>query len=199
MHTTGTLQKASQSYSSKIAIAEALAGFSVRAVTIAAVARIRPADARDIFVRFVGVPSKSGQTPKSHRWFLGRRTLRLHSAFLLLSYASYRQQYEPNYDAHGIAFVLAYYNYQCLFPGQQPEISAERLALLINAGFGSRWRKIPDGVPSDFEADNVKILKCRKCALPHLVEAHQIGYVCEECQAATKLQKAASPVLKFAA
>jgi hypothetical protein len=45
----------------------------------------------------------------------------------------------------------------------------------------------------------IALLICCKCALPHLIEAHQIGYVCEECQVVSKLQKGASPVLKLAA
>jgi hypothetical protein len=186
MRTTGTLaHKASAHYANKVVIAEVLAGFGVRAVTITAVARVRPTDARAIYTRFVGSPSRSGRTPTSHKWFLGSRSLRLQSAFVLLTFAMYRQQYEGEFDAHGISFVLTLYNYQSLYRNKG-EISGERMALLINDGFGARWRQIPTGGTSDFEHDNVKILKCRGCALPHLVEAHKIGYTCESCLDAAK-------------
>jgi len=182
-HISGHLaHKASAPYASKVAIAQALAGMGARAVTITAVARTKPADSRAIYKEVNGTQSLSGQTPTNHEWFLGSRQLRLQAAYLLLMYAAYRERDSIEADAHGIAFTLAYHDYRRLFPGDAL-ISPERLALLIGGGYSIGWREIPKGGVSKFAAGNVKVAKCRKCALPHLVEAHFRKYECADCQA----------------
>jgi hypothetical protein len=182
-HISGHLaHKASAPYASKVAIAQFLAGMGARAVTITAVARTKPADSRAIYKEVNGTQSLSGQTPTNHEWFLGSRQLRLQAAYLLLMYASYRERNSTEADAHGIAFTLAYHNYRRLYPGEAL-VSPERLALLIGGGYSIGWREIPKGGVSKFAAGNVKVARCRKCALPHLVEAHFRKYECAECQA----------------
>lgn len=181
--------KASAPYASKVAIAQALAGLGARAVTLTSVARTKPADSRAIYKEVNGTQSLSGQTPTNHEWFLGSRPLRLQAAFLLLMYAAYRERHNAEADAHGIAFTLAYHNYRRLYPGEAL-ISPERLALLIGGGYSIGWREIPKGGVSKFAAGNVKVAKCRKCALPHLVEAHFRKYECADC-----LAKAEEPKL----
>jgi hypothetical protein len=173
--------KSSNTYASKIVIAQALASMNARAVTITSVARTKPADSRAIYKSVTGSQSQSGQTPTNHEWFLGSRPLRLHSAMLLLMYALYREQHRTSDDAHGIAFTLTLYNYQLMY-GKEALISPERMVLLIGHGFGIGWREITKGGPSKFAADNVKVMKCRVCKIPHLVEAHFINYLCGECQ-----------------
>jgi hypothetical protein len=182
MHNTSGVfsHKSSNTYASKIAIAQALAGMSARAVTITSVARTKPADSRAIYKSITGAQSQSGQTPTNHEWFLGSRPLRMHGAMLLLMYALYREQHKNSDDAHGIAFTLTLYNYQLMY-GRDALISPERMVLLISHGFGIGWRDITKGGPSRFPADNVKVMRCRTCKLPHLVEAHFISYVCGEC------------------
>ena len=101
-------------------------------------------------------------------------------AFLLLMYAAYRERHSADHDAHGIAFTLAYHNYRRLYPGDAL-ISPERLALLIGGGYTVGWREIPKGGASKFMAGNVKVAKCRRCGLPHLVEAHFRKYECSAC------------------
>lgn len=182
-HTTGNLaHKASKSYASKVAIAEALASMSARAVTMTAVARTKPADSRAIYKSVTGSQSQSGQTPTNHEWFLGSRILRLHAAILLLMYADYRAKHEPTHDAHGIAFALSYNNYLKLCMGSAL-ISPERFALLAGNGYSIGWRDIPKGGASKFVRDNVKVMRCRQCRLAHLVEAHFVRYKCTECLA----------------
>lgn len=182
LQTNGTLiHKSSPTYVEKCAVAEALVRFGARAVTVSQIARIKDADARRLHKEITGEPSRSGQTPKNPRWFLNSQSLRMQAAFLLLTYVAYRQHCEPDFDSLGTAFVASYDLYQRIYAGKG-DISTERLALLIVDGFGSRWRKIPDGASSDFEHDNIKVMKCRKCNTPHLVEAHQLGYVCDSCQ-----------------
>jgi hypothetical protein len=182
-HISGHLaHKASAPYASKVAIAQALAGMGARAVTITAVARTKPADSRAIYKEVNGTQSLSGQTPTNHEWFLGSRQLRLQAAYLLLMYAAYRERNSVEADAHGIAFTLAYLNYRRLYP-VDALISPERLALLIGGGYSIGWREIPKGGVSKFAAGNVKVARCRKCALPHLVEAHFRKYECAACQA----------------
>lgn len=174
-------------YSSKMIIGGGLAGLTVRAVTIAAISGVSERDARALVTKTIGEPSRSGRTPVSQKWFLSKRNLRLQSAYLLLSYAKYREHFDGALSPFslGLAFTLTYDNYRRMY-GANAEISAERLALLVKDGFGTRWRKIASGATSDFEHDNVKVLKCRKCMLPHLVEAEKINYVCEECQEGAK-------------
>lgn len=182
-HTSGHLaHKASAPYASKVAIAQALAAVGARAVTITAVARTKPADSRAIYKEVNGTQSLSGQTPTNHEWFLGSRSLRLQAAFLLLTYAAYRESNSAHPDAHGIAFTLAYHNYRRLYPSEVM-ISPERLALLIGGGYSVGWREIPKGGVSKFTAGNVKVAKCRKCGLAHLAEAHFRKYECADCQA----------------
>lgn len=184
MHnTTGTLDhKASASYASKVAVAQALAAVGARAVTLTSVARTKPADSREIFKSVTGTQSQSGQTPTNHEWFLSNRPVRLHAAMLLLMYATYREKHEPLPDAHGIAFTLAYHNYLGVCR-TAPLISPERFALLAGNGFSIGWREIPRGGASKFPHNNVKIKRCRVCRIPHLIEAHYVRYTCTECLA----------------
>ena len=180
-NTTGNLDhKASVSYASKVACAQALAAMGARAVTLTSVARTKPADSRAIYKTVTGTQSQSGQTPTNHEWFLGSRTLRLHSAMLLLMYASYRDHHEPLPDAHAIAFTLSYNNYLGMCRGEAL-ISPERFALLAGNGFSIGWREIPRGGASKFPNGNVKVMRCRKCRLPHLVEAHFVCHTCTDC------------------
>ena len=182
-HTTGNLDhKASLAYASKVVIAQALAGMGSRAVTLTSVARTKPADSRAIYKRVTGKQSQSGQTPTNHEWFLSSRTLRLHAAMLLLMYASYREKHDKLHDAHGIAFTLSYNNYLGVCRSD-PQISPERFALLAGTGFSIGWRDIPRGGASKFPHSNVKVMRCRKCKLPHLVEAHFVRHTCSECLA----------------
>lgn len=182
MHnTTGNLDhKASASYASKVAVGQALAAFGARAVTLTTVARTKPADSRAIVKTITGTQSQSGQTPTNHAWFLGNRQLRQHSALLLLMYAAYREKHEPLPDAHGIAFTLTYNNYLGVCRGKAL-ISPERFALLAGNGFSIGWRDIPRGGASKFPHDNVKVMRCRKCRVPHLIEAHFRSHTCSEC------------------
>ena len=186
-NTTGNLDhKASVSYASKVAISQALAAMGARAVTLTSVARTKPADSRAIYKTVTGTQSQSGQTPTNHEWFLGSRTLRLHSALLLLMYAAYREKHEPLHDAHGIAFTLSYNNYLGLCMGAALS-SPERFALLAGNGYSIGWREISRGGASKFPRDNVKVMRCRKCQLPHLVEAHFVRHTCTECLAEPKV------------
>lgn len=181
-NTTGNLaHKASVPYASKVVIAQALAGMGARAVTITSVARTKPADSRAIYKSVTGTQSQSGQTPTNHEWFLASRTLRQHAALLLIMYAMYREKYDGDHDAHGLAFTLAYHNYLLVCMGEAP-ISPERMVLLITNGFSIGWREITKGGVSKFPQDNVKVMKCRGCSLPHLVEAHFIRYKCTSCE-----------------
>jgi hypothetical protein len=184
MHnTTGNLDhKASVSYASKVAIAQACAAMGARAVTLTSVARTKPADSRAIYKTVTGKQSQSGQTPTNHEWFLGNRQLRLHSAMLLLMYAAYREKHEPMPDAHGIAFTLSYSAYLRMCRSEA-QISPERFALLAGNGFSIGWRDIPRGGASKFPHGNVKVMRCRKCKIPHLVEAHFVRHTCTECLA----------------
>jgi hypothetical protein len=187
-HTSGHLAyKASNSYASKIVIAQALAVMGARAVTLHGVARCRPSDARAVYKEVWGTPSPSGNTPTNHEWFLGNRRLRQHAALLLLMYSTYRESNSNKDDAHGIAFTLAYYNYRRVYPGE-PLISPERLALLVN-GYSIGWREIPRGGASKFTAGNVKVAKCQRCLVPHLAEYHFHKYVCSECQARPEMSQ----------
>jgi hypothetical protein len=182
-NTTGNLDhKTSVSYASKVVIAKALAGMGARAVTLTSVARTKPADSRAIYKSVTGTQSQSGQTPTNHEWFLATRSHRLHSAMLLLMYAAYREKHEPLPDAHGIAFTLAYNNYLGVCRSE-PLISPERFALLAGNGFSIGWRDIPKGGASKFPHDNVKVMRCRKCRVPHLIQAHYVRHTCSECLA----------------
>lgn len=182
-NTTGNLDhKASAQYASKVAIAQALAGMNARAVTLTSVARTKPADSRAIYKSVTGFQSQSGQTPTNHEYFLTNRSLRLHAALLLLMYAAYREKHEPLPDAHGIAFTLSYNDYLRMC-GSEHLISPERFALLAGNGFSIGWREIPRGGASKFPHDNVKVMRCRKCRIPHLTEAHFVRYTCTGCQA----------------
>jgi hypothetical protein len=182
-NTTGNLDhKASLAYASKVAIAQANAAMGARAVTLTSVARTKPADSRAIYKSVTGNQSQSGQTPTNHEWFLQSRNLRLHSAMLLLMYAAYREKHEPLPDAHGIAFTLSYSNYLGVCRGEAL-ISPERFALLAGNGFSIGWRDIPRGGASKFPHDNLKVMRCRKCRLPHLIEAHYVRHTCTECLA----------------
>lgn len=182
-NTTGNLDhKASSSYASKVAIAQANAAMGARAVTLTSVARTKPADSRAIYKSVTGMQSQSGQTPTNHEWFLTNRTLRMHSALLLLMYAAYREKHEPLADAHGIAFTLTYNNYLRVC-GAQAQISPERFALLAGNGFSIGWRDIPRGGASKYPHGNVKVMRCRRCRVPHLVEAHFVRHTCSECLA----------------
>lgn len=183
MNYTGQFSnKSSAPYASKVVIAQALADMGARAVTLTSVARTKPADSRAIYRSVTGTQSQSGQTPTNHQWFLGSRAIRMHAALLLIMYAKYREAHDKSPDAHGVAFALAYSNYLRV-AGQQVLVSPERLVLLISHGFGIGWRDILKGGASKFSGDNVKVIKCRKCKMGHLVEAHFLSYTCSTCEA----------------
>lgn len=172
--------KSSHQYESKLAIAVELAKLGARAVTITSAARTKPADSRDTYKNIRGSQSQSGQTPTDHQWFLFNQTRRQHGAFLLLAYFSYRTKHKEHADAHGLAFALAYRTYKRM-TGEIPLVSPERFNLLVGHGFSIGWQGIIKGASSKFPFDNVKIVNCRKCRIPHLAEAHFLSYVCPAC------------------
>lgn len=170
----------SPAYASKIYLAIELAKLNCRAVTITAVARTKPADARDLFKRVHKTQSESGQTPTNHNWFLQNQQRRIHAAALLIFYNKYRLRYENVPDSHGIAFALSLKRYNRMCNGD-PLVSPERFNLLVTGGFGIGWKDILKGASSKFPFENVKLITCRKCKTPHLVEAHYLNYVCPDC------------------
>lgn len=172
--------KTSETYASKIAIATELAHLGCRAVTLTAAARTKPADSRHVYRKIRGEQSQSGQTPSDHEWFFVTKTRRMHAAFLLLTYAKYRAHHAGDPDAHGLAFTLALRMYHAL-TGQEAPISPERWNLLIGKGYDRNWRVIPQGGATSFLDDNGKVLRCRKCRVPHFVEAHYMNYTCPTC------------------
>lgn len=179
------MKQYSAAYSSKVHLATALAELNVRAVTITAVARTKPTDSREIFKRIQHTQSDSGQTPTAHNWFLQSKSRRLHGAALLIMYAKYRTAYDHLPDAHGIAFTLTLRLYNKMCDGDML-VRPERLNLLIGHGFLLGWKKILTGGTSAFAFENVKLVKCRKCKLPHLAEAHYLNYECEDCATSNK-------------
>lgn len=169
----------SPNYESKLYMARALAALGARAVTITAVARTKSDDSRKIHRQVNGHGSNPGQTPTDPEWLMANRTRRLHAALLLIFYEGWRKTYQSLPDAHGLAFIMAYRDYQRLVPGNQA-INPERLNLLVS-GFNIGWREITKGGSSKFATDNVRVMNCKKCRLPHLVEAHHITYICPVC------------------
>lgn len=172
--------KVSEAYQNKLHIAAMLARLGCRAVTMTAAARIKPADSRQVYRRVRGTTSQSGQTPTDHQWFFQKKSRRMQAAFLLLAYVKYRESMVGNPDAHGLAFALSLSTYVNLM-GENAEISPERWHLLIGTGFERNWRDIRSGGSSAFAADNGKVIRCRKCDVPHFVEAHYMSYRCESC------------------
>lgn len=169
------------SYASKLAMAGELAVLGARAVTITAVARVKPGDARAKYRQVNKTQSRSGQTPSDHQWFLATPVRRQHGALLLLLYAAYRARFDQNPDAHGLAFIIAYRQYLSVcYDTPSPPVSTERFNLLVGAGFSVGWRDIIKGRSSNFASDNVKVLKCRVCNVPHLVEEHLRSFTCQE-------------------
>lgn len=169
-----------EAYASKLAVGRSLANLGARSVTITAVAKTRPTDSSMLYMQVNGCQSPSGQTPKDQLWFLKTIEQRQHAAFLLLVYAKYRAQFEPKPDAHGLAFSLAYSTYLRLTNStyETALVSIERFNLLAGVGFQFGWRGILQGGSSKFASDNVKVLNCRKCGNPFLVEAHFMNYDC---------------------
>lgn len=174
------MSKFSSQYSSKLVIAKELASLGARAVTITAIARTRPADSRIVHRDVRGHQSQSGRTPTDHEWFLANRTRRMHAAFLLVSYAKYRQAHEESPDSHGLAFTMAYRDYVKVCKGK-PLAPIERVNLLISNGYGIGWRNITKGGSSKFPSGNVKVINCKRCRTPHLVEEHSLSYICAAC------------------
>lgn len=169
-------------YQAKLDIAEELALLGARAVTISSVAKTNPSDSRELFKQIRKTQSQSGQTPTDHEWFLANRTRRLHGALLLLMYAQFRAELNLQHDGHGLAFTLALRSYHQLFK-EDAIVSPERFSLLATNGYAIGWQNIIRGGASKFRSDNVKVMKCRKCLIPHLVEAHYINYTCQIHQA----------------
>jgi hypothetical protein len=165
-------------YQAKRDIAEELAVLGARAVTISAVAKTNPSDSRDLYKQIRKTQSQSGQTPTDHEWFLANRTRRLHGALLLLMYARYRTGLNLQHDGHGLAFALTLRSYHQLFK-EEAIVSPERFSLLATNGFAIGWQNIIRGGASKFRSDNVKVMKCRKCLIPHLVEAHFLNFTCQ--------------------
>lgn len=180
------MKQVQSAYQSKIDIAEELAFLGARAVTISAVAKTNAADSRDIFKRIRKAQSQSGQTPKDHQWFFANRARRLHGALLLLLYCKYRTGLNIPHDGHGIAFAMTLRTYHKLYPNSDDQVvSPERFSLLVTVGFQFGWQKIIRGEASKFRSDNLKVMKCRKCNLPHVAEAHYRTYVCPLCETAS--------------
>lgn len=178
----------SKAYASKIAVADALGMLRARAVTITAVARTRPVDSTAAYIRATGQSPHRGQKPKVARWALKTMEHRRHAAVLLLAYAQLRATFAERADAHGVAFVLAYQRYLAMVAAEPGGalVSIDRFNLLVGTGYSLGWRSISTGGTSKFADDNVKILRCTRCSLPHLVEAHRQRYKCDECIAAAK-------------
>jgi hypothetical protein len=170
----------SDNYAAKLAIAEELVRLGARAITITAVARIKPADSRAKFRQIYNRSSQTGQTPTDHDWFLTSKIRRQHGAALLFLYAKYRQSLQSSPDALGLAVTLAYRVYLRV-TNNNPEINIERFTLLVNKGFSIGWTGILSGKSSNFTDGNIKLLQCKKCKISHLVEAHFISYVCQSC------------------
>ena len=174
------MKDVSPAYAGKISIAAECAALGCRAVTITAVARTRPSDSRSIYKKIWGQQSKPGQTPDNHEWFLASQDRRLHAAYLLMCYSMIRQQYRNIENSHGMAFTLTLRRYKKLprhKNGADMLVSPERFSLLLG-GYALDWMDILKGATSKFDGTNVKILRCRKCQVPHLVESHHITYVC---------------------
>jgi hypothetical protein len=171
----------SRNYAAKLAIARELASLGARAVTISSIAKTKPADSRAQYKLVRGVQSQPGQTPTDHEWFLFNQVRRQHGALLLAMYASYRAALDSSPDAHGLAVVITYKMYIRLTLNK-PIVSVERLNLLVGTGFNIGWRGILKGGSSKFSSDNVKVALCKKCRVPHLVEAHYLNYICPSHQ-----------------
>jgi hypothetical protein len=174
------MAKHSDTYASKIRIAEKLAQMDCRAVTLSAVAKTRPLDSRKVVKQVKGTHSNSGQTPSDHQWFFETVDRRRLGALLVLEYHYQRERYNDNHDAHGVAFALAFDRYFKFFKGDT-QINPERFNLLVTKGYDLNWRKIASGESTIFEYDNVCVLLCRSCRIPHLVEAHLVSYTCPRC------------------
>lgn len=173
------MSNVSPAYASKLSIASSLARLGARAVTISAVARTKPSDSRETHKREQGFHSQSGQTPTDHRWFLANQKRRQHAAFLLIMFSKIRASIADNPDALGLAFTMTYADYLRLYPGGEgAEISMERFTLLTNRGYPFGWKNIIKGESSKFGSDDVRVMNCRKCKIPHLVEIHYRSYEC---------------------
>lgn len=179
--------KTSQVYASKTFIAMRLAQLELRAVTLTAVAKTKPADSREAYRVVNGKQSSSGQTPTFHKWFFQSKKRRMHGALLCLLYVKYRRSYEGNQpNPHGMAFLMAFQTYKQILGNavrdEENEITGERFNLILS-GFQDVWEQIPKGVTTNFKDDNAKIELCRKCRVPHLVEHHFLThhYVCPTC------------------
>lgn len=168
----------SPTYASKIALAQALAGLNCRAVTITAVARTKAIDSRVIYKQIHKSQSEPGQTPTNHNWFLMGQDRRKHGAMLLILYAKFRLIYQDVNDSHGIAFALALRRYKMMTAGNEV-VSPERFNLLVTWGFSLNWKNILKGDSSKFEYGNVKLMLCKKCRTPHIVESHYLNYICQ--------------------
>jgi hypothetical protein len=179
------MKQISAAYASKLAIGIELARHSARAITITSAARLKASDARAIYRQVNGRGSNPGNTPYDPQWFLSNKIKRQHSALLLLLYCKYRTNLElsdAKHDAHGLALALAFRVYSKV-TNDTPVINLNRLNFLIGKGFCIGWRDIIKGGSSKFELDNVKVITCKVCKIPHLAEAHFVNYVCAECQA----------------
>lgn len=179
--------KVSRTYESKLHVAGELARMGMRAVTLTDVANTKPADSRNAYREINGKQSSSGQTPTFHPWFFQNKTRRMHAALLCLMYAKYRQFYEDqgNPTPHGVAFTVIFKLYHKILGGrrmdEENEITGERLNLLIGKGFEVTWKRIPAGESTTFGDSEAKVMACRKCRVPHLVEAHRVDYHCDTC------------------
>lgn len=185
--------KMSETYASKMVQAKVGAQLGFRAVTLTNIANTKPTDSRQAFRMVNGRQSSSGQTPTFHQFFFANKTRRMHAAFLLLKYFSYRNSPTVSRDPnpHGLAFISAYTDYLCRLgitgPGKQALaendnlITGERFNLLIGKGYERNWRELLSGAITCFDTENGKLMLCRKCRVPHFVEAHFMKYLCDWC------------------
>lgn len=184
--------KTSNTYASKLVQAHHGALLGMRAVTLTDVAGTKPADSRQAFRAVNKRQSSSGQTPTFHQFFFANKQRRMHAAYLLLKYYAYRMSPEIAADPnpHGLAFLSAFDDYRLrlgIFDvkkinDSETAITGERMNLLIGKGYDRNWREIPKGGVTCFENDNGKIMACRRCEVPHFVEAHYVNYICTECE-----------------
>ncbi len=170
----------STTYANRLAIVEEFAHLGARAVVLSNLCHIRPAEAREICRQIQKKQATSGQTPTDHQWFLQTHERRKHGALLLLlfaRFAEYHQQQLPN-DYIALGALLAYKTYSRLVPDRL--VSVERFFLLIDGGF--KLSGIFHHGYSGYGTDNIKILKCKNCQIPHLVEDFRISFICPACK-----------------
>lgn len=170
----------STTYANRLLIVEEFARLGARPVSLAALCRIRAADARRICRQIQQKVASSGQTPSDHRWFLQTHERRKHGALLLLLFSRFalchQQAFPQDYLALGA--LQAYKTYARLIPERL--VSIERFILLIDGKFD--LHRIAHHGCSHYHADNIRIIKCKRCQIPHLVEDFRLSFICPDCK-----------------